>query len=535
MLTLFCRHLRGHPADCSGILRSARTTTWGTHGTRACCQQSKGVTHYKHYLRSPYSILHHHYKDLGTLAEAKSFVYNFPRLRGLEETQLDHILKLVKEDGYCWKEVELSKEVLLLTPAEYKHRVQLLQDLSVSQPSLHHVVWTASVMGCTVNALRSSITSIFDSDPLEHLLSAGRLDLKLSESTLQAALDLCRRDDQVTLKHLYLFLLKHYLAARFSEDADSVGAFLDGASLRSLWRPLNHYSRLCDVLIDCLGCSFSEIQDQPRLLFLDPDNTKEILQRFSSMGGVSTKEVVKAHPRLSQIPASHLDSWLRLLHKHQVWKFSYTHHATIMFKSSSFSEVERRLEALQRLQEWEVIMASDRLFEILRSQRHTKRLINAAESGQIISSISLAIGRQEHSGHRQWYGITPEVVSYVALTLDLPPDQVRDLLTDVFTPFGINNTKTVLRLLLDYGFTREQVVAGAMVLNFEAGVVEQTLRDLHSRPEVQPFAEWMENPFMLHLLAYCIKKDIPHLDLPIKKFKLETVDLSMPSSNSRDC
>lgn len=73
---------------------------------------------------------------------------------------------------------------------------------------------TASVMGCAVNALRNSITNICDSDPLEHLLSAGRLDLKLSESTLQAALDLCRRDDQVTLKQLYLFLLKHYLAVR---------------------------------------------------------------------------------------------------------------------------------------------------------------------------------------------------------------------------------------------------------------------------------------------------------------------------------
>lgn len=72
----------------------------------------------------------------------------------------------------------------------------------------------ATVMNYTMNALRTSIMSIFDSDPLECLLSAGRLDLKLSESTLQAALDRCRRDDQVTLKQLYLLLLKHFLALR---------------------------------------------------------------------------------------------------------------------------------------------------------------------------------------------------------------------------------------------------------------------------------------------------------------------------------
>lgn len=79
------------------------------------------------------------------------------------------------------------------------------------------------------------------------------------------------------------------------------------------------------------------------------------------------------------------------------------------------------------------------------------------------------------------------------------------------------------------------MVAGTLVLNFEAGVVEQALRDLHARPEAQPFPEWMENPFVLHLLAYCIQKDIPHLDLPIKKGKLEAVDISVPSSDSIDC
>lgn len=83
-------------------------------------------------------------------------------------------------------------------------------------------------------------------------------------------------------------------------------------------------------------------------------------------------------------------------------------------------------------------------------------------------------------------------------------------------------------------FNHPQVVIGAVVLNFEADVVEQALRDLHSRPEVQPFAEWMENPFVLHLLAYCIKKDIPHLDLPINKVKLETIDLSVARSNNKD-
>ena len=54
------------------------------------------------------------------------------------------------------------------------------------------------------------------------------------------------------------------------------------------------------------------------------------------------------------------------------------------------------------------------------------------------------------------------------------------------------------------------------MLNMEAAAVEQVLKDLHTRPEVQPFVEWMENPFILHLVAYCAKKDFPRMDIHIK-------------------
>lgn len=506
MLTL----LPHFPRKCCGLLWKTLTNTKRIHTIQAHCQQAKAS---QHYLRSPYSIIHHYYKDSGTLREAKSFVANFPKLSSIPLSQLDNILRLMKNDGHSWKEVELFKPVLLLSPVKYKHRAQLLQCLSISQPSLYHILWMVSLMNSTpIKSFRDGSQNIFNSDPVECLVSAGRSELNLPETTLQGARDLSTKDDQVTLTQVLCYMIKHYLAFRFSEDIDVVGSFLDSASIAQFWKPFSLYPEICDVLIHCLQLSFSDVKKQPQLLHIDSKNTREIVDKFSSIGDTPTREVAMAHPKMLHLPVSHLDRWLRLLHKHQVVQFKYTRQATSLFKTSSFSQIDKRLHTLKRLQEWEIIVSSNNLFEILSSQELIKRLLNTAESGQVINTLYSAIRPKNGPRQHARYKVTPEVVSYVSSTLGLPLEETRELLVeDVYTPYGIANTRRVLWLLLNYGFTREQVVAGAVVLNLEAGVVEQTLKDLHTRPEVQPFTEWMENPFVLHLLTYCIRKDDPHM------------------------
>lgn len=516
MLALHSCFPQRNPAKCCSLLWRAVANSKGIHTGQTYCQQVKNRAHYKYYLRSPYSLIHHYYKDMGTLKDAQEFVRNFPRLNRVPRFQLDHIFRLIKDDGHCWEEVEVFKEVLFLIPIQYKLRVQLLQSLSVSQPSLYHILWVTLLMDQTVKILREDSKSVFKSDPVEHLIASSS-DLNLPESTLQAACNLPNSDDSVTLKQVFVYLLKHYLAQRFLADTAVVGSFLYSIQPSFLWKPLHHYPVLCDLFIDSLQLSFSEVQKQPHLFYLDPENTKEILKKFPSIGGTPTREVALAVPKVLQIPASHLGSWLRLLQKHKVHPFTCTYHTPALFKTSLFSEVSERLQILKQLQEWEFLMVSEKLFELLRSQEQIKKVLNSVESGRTISSLSVAMKYAQPSSRLQCHSVTPEVVSYVATVLELPPEQIREVLEEeIFTPYGLVNTKTVLRLLLDYGFTREQVVAGPMVLNMEAAVVEQVLKDLHTRPEAQPFAEWMENPFVLHLVAYCVRKDFPHMGINMK-------------------
>lgn len=88
--------------------------------------------------------------------------------------------------------------------------------LSTLQPYLHLYFRMTRLMDCTVKSYRESSQSIFNSDPVEYLLNAGKTDLNLPEFTLQSARDLCSRDDHVTLKQVMFYMINHYLALRWA-------------------------------------------------------------------------------------------------------------------------------------------------------------------------------------------------------------------------------------------------------------------------------------------------------------------------------
>ena len=59
----------------------------------------------------------------------------------------------------------------------------------------------------------------------------------------------------------FLYLIPFSLSyfKRFLEDTEVVGSFLHSTQATLLWKPLYHYPVLCDLFIDSLELSFSEV------------------------------------------------------------------------------------------------------------------------------------------------------------------------------------------------------------------------------------------------------------------------------------
>ncbi|KAG7170494.1 hypothetical protein Hamer_G018986 [Homarus americanus] len=451
MLNILARQTWRQPVLCSSKVLMATRTLAGEQQARVrpsnLGPQEKTKT--SHYLRSWYSIIYHHYNDTTSQPEAKLFISYFPKIKTVLKPIFDEVLTILQCQGYSWEEVKEYRGVLLLSPSQLRRRLQIFHDFSIDRPTLHQVFYVSEFLDCNTSVLRVNGVYSQGYDILPHLLDSVK-DLSLPQHILDQFDS--QFDDTVPLKDIYLYLLKHYLAQRFSRDIDDIEMLFDKVGLPT-WKSLAAYVHICDIIINSLGLDFETIQANPLLLNLEPEEVKKVLERYPNIGKSST-----------------------------------------------------------------VICMSEKLLRILRDSKSVKELLNAAEAGSLVTIASAIQETGVKTKFHRIQRVSSELILYVAQELDVEKHEARELLQEDFQlQYGIANVKMVLQLLFDFGFTREQIINGILVLNFEYGVVEQGLREFPSRTEAQPFHEWMENPFVLQLLAYCIKKDVPHLEFPFRR------------------
>ncbi|XP_042868361.1 transcription termination factor 5, mitochondrial-like isoform X2 [Penaeus japonicus] len=474
--------------------------------------RSRGV-----YLKGVQSIILHHYNDLKT-SEANTFVSRNPKLKSLDKHQFDAVLSLLKSRDYSWGDIREHKDVLTLMPSQLSDRLKFLEEFSIPRPKLHELVYAQAYMHSTVGFLRKYGVYSQDFDIVRHLLENIK-PLELPE-TFTNAFQMQYKNglDEVQLSELYFQILEKYLSLRFPSDSEAV-EILFKSDWSPAWKPLVSYRDICDIVIDKLGLDFSYVMSNTCILKIDPLNVNKLLEKYPKLGGVSTKEVSISEPELLLIPFTKIERWMKILRKYKVSKFKFSIDTLRFFRSSDYTEVEERLKVLSQLPEWKIISLSDQLFGILRKPYGLKRLLDAMHSGQVFTNLSSAA--QDPCGSvpvQRARRLPQEVAAYMAQELNIEEYEANELLdTEVRTHFGISNTRMVLELLLNFGFTREQVLNGIQLLNFQYGVVDEGLKLFPSRPEAQPFDQWMENPHVLHLLAYCIKKDAPHLRLSTER------------------
>ncbi|KAK3874567.1 hypothetical protein Pcinc_020496 [Petrolisthes cinctipes] len=463
------------------------------------------------------SVLCHHYNDLGSKRIAQNFIREFPEIKNLEKSDLDKCLTALRWHGYTWPEVRDYREVLLLTPSQLQGRITLLQDLSIPHPLLHHVLLINRYLEFPIAKLRELCIYTPDTEVFGSLLTQAMKDLQLPQEVVE---DFCRvyqGHDTATPIELYMYLLKQYLALRFNRGMSEIEECL--APNFYPCRSLREYVKICNLLIDSMGLDFSEVRERQSLLAIDPENAARILERCPSIGGTPIIDIIRCFPKLLFIPYPDVLARIELLEGYQVTDFTFTKHTLFMLSSRKLSRIEMRLRSLSRLPEWEVIKMSQMLFPLLVHKDSIQRLLAISQSGQVIYNLATVMKQGDEVVKRKLNWVpSPELVTYLSHELDISAGDTKNLLSDGFhLPYGIANAKKVLRLLFDFGFTREQIMIGMMTLCLESGIVDQALKSFPHHPSAQPFTKWMDNPFILHLLGYIIKKDFLHPDASFRK------------------
>ncbi|XP_064119040.1 uncharacterized protein LOC135224054 [Macrobrachium nipponense] len=140
-----------------------------------------------------------------------------------------------------------------------------------------------------------------------------------------------------------------------------------------------------------------------------------------------------------------------------------------------------------------------------------KKIVDLTYSGQALSSVNAAFYDVKSSRLNSYRLLSREMKTFIAkeLGIDENNDQEFAPINELRTSLGIANTRKVLKLLIDYGFSKEQILDCIQILSLEYTPLKSTLDNFPRLPETQPFHEWMKNSQVLHLLAYLVKKDTP--------------------------
>ncbi|KAK7079329.1 hypothetical protein SK128_021133 [Halocaridina rubra] len=447
-----------------------------------------------------------HHFDVDNTEIVGLFAALLTDLRTIDKTQMNELLLLLKEKEYKWPDIRRDKEILLIKPHEIRQRLELLDEFSIFHPRLHDVMHIRIYLQSKISILRQFNVYSKDFDVLEHLLY--RIEkMELSEEALQMIRKQFEDTDQFSLAEIYLYILLHYFAKRFNVDTCDARLLLEGHHLPT-WKPLRAYIEICDRIIDTLELRLQDILKYPKILNIHPENVLKIIAKHLDIGGMPTLDLIKTYPQLLLIPENRLTKWILLLENYKVKKFEVTRNTIKLFKGDSFKIAEERLQIIQRIPEYEIIQISKKFFEFLLDAHAMKELMEAAHAGTVISTLGpVLVSSNQHPRV-----LTQDMKIYAARKLGLDENKGENLLlfNEVRTSFGLGNLHLVLNLLLDFGFTKQQILNGIQIIGFEHSILKVALEELPQMVEAQPFDEWMANPYVIHLLAYFIKRNSSH-------------------------
>ncbi|XP_066966658.1 uncharacterized protein [Macrobrachium rosenbergii] len=463
---------------------------------------------YRRVIKGVQSPFKHHY-NVPYVELSNLLLNHLPKLKYVSKDQLNDLLIYLKKGDYKWEEVKREKEILLLSYREVKDRFNLLDEFGFLHPRLHDVLHIGVFLQTKVTLLRTLGMYSEHYDVIDHILYRTE-ELELPEEVLLKIKDTLQDIEELSLSGIHLYILAHYLSQRFKVDVDVVKDMMK-IQLLPTWKPLMAYAQICDILIEVLKLKFSFVMDHPAVLNINPENVKKIIRRCSVIGGAPISELIRQDPKILLIPHQKLSRWGMLFNKYKVTELKATPEIIRLFQSDVTKELEERFAVLRKMPEFEVVLVSKRFFELLLKPHAIKKIVDLTYSGQPLTTINAAFYDVKSSRLNSYRLLSREMKTFIAneLGIDEHKDPEFAPINELRTNLGIANTRKVLKLLIDYGFSKEQILDCIQILSLEYAPLKSTLDNFARLPETQPFHEWMKNSQVLHLLAYLVKKDTP--------------------------
>ncbi|CAK1599837.1 unnamed protein product [Parnassius mnemosyne] len=225
--------------------------------------------------------------------KAKHLLVKQPVLKKLNEENIKGLLETFDELGFS-KDVMISYPALCsLLPVTLKFRYKVLQECGIENVTPAHLLsYLNLVKQNTIGQLKSD-GLILNCVNVENRLASYMTQWPTSLTTLVYG-DV----NTISLYSLRLKIIQRYLELMLDLSCDE---FYRGLKTYPTikHRPLKVINETLNILQTELMIPHYKIKSNLYLIHADPDNLKNILYKFRSIGGIDIKEIVRLHPKIA--------------------------------------------------------------------------------------------------------------------------------------------------------------------------------------------------------------------------------------------
>lgn len=255
-----------------------------------------------------------------------------------------------------------------------------------------------------------------------------------------------------------------------------------------------------------------QIKNNSYLLHSHPENTRNSLEKVKYLGGLKTRDVFLAYPKVIMTATDTLVKTSTVLKEFGIPNEAIQKCIHIFTLSSE--SVRDRLNTIKRTPELNPFLSHPRVLRLIYYYKqanirlqYLKNMQMKCASLHMLSGPKSVFEKYINEGGDKTRGC--DIVHYVSTALRCTRKEVQSKLLKhpYWCHVPLLHMKETLQFLCDSGFSRKQILSSVQLLLYPKLKVEQQLRVMPYREELQPYAKWKDTDYILSLCIYLIEKE----------------------------
>ncbi|CAH2990074.1 unnamed protein product [Chilo suppressalis] len=355
---------------------------------------------------SRYFKLHLQYLEMGTVStmthrsllskllnvnesKIEHILVKYPVISKLEHERIIALTNSIKELGFA-KDILLEEPLLFsILPVTLKHRYKVLNECGIEKVSALQILTYLQIV---------KIKTIGELKQMNVIKSFVNIENRLAGYMTQwpTALtsSICGDSDKMTLYKLRLYIIQKYLELML--DVTEFEFYRGIKTYPTIkHRPLEAIKETLNLLQSVIMISNEKLKNNMYLIHADPDNLKQIIYSFCSIGGIDIREILRMRPKLATRSFTSLVETRKVLEEYGISNEAQIRCFDIYTLGPD--TVRKRLEEAKQIPEFNAFFSHPRFLKMIHYKNTAlKRMMNLYSNNKKCLSLNILSGSSAH-------------------------------------------------------------------------------------------------------------------------------------------